>query len=166
MPIADCEGKNQLHLCQCCVELYQTEITNILPYQKLLSSLTNSATGECSTISLGKCISQMKTSYHTEMKEVYNGKWPVVHFFLGRKQGYEQLVHLGEITKSGQEEFAVKMAKYGKRRRWRRAFAGSLARLKSPQVSKSALCSYRGVQSVLLHWFLNGGPVALDISYM
>lgn len=61
--------------------------------------------------SLGMCISQMRTSYHTEMKEVYNGKSPIVHFFLGRKQGYERLVHLGEITKcikAGQEEFAVK----------------------------------------------------------
>eukprot|EP00064_Thunnus_orientalis_P025385 superscaffoldBa00012701_g25748 len=48
---------------------------------------------------LGKYISQMRTSYHTEMKEVYNGKRPIVHFFLGKKRGYERLVHLGEIKR-------------------------------------------------------------------
>ncbi|XP_059212970.1 sterile alpha motif domain-containing protein 9-like [Centropristis striata] len=60
--------------------------------------------------SLGKYISQMRTSYHTVMKEMYNGKRPIVHFFLGKKQGYERLVHLGEIKsciKAGQEEFAT-----------------------------------------------------------
>lgn len=58
--------------------------------------------------SLGRHISQMKTSYHTEMREVYNGKWPVVHFFLGKKQGYERLVHFGQISgciMTGQEQF-------------------------------------------------------------
>ncbi|KAK5861530.1 hypothetical protein PBY51_022921 [Eleginops maclovinus] len=61
--------------------------------------------------SLGMFISQMRTSYHKEMREVYNGKRPIVHFFLGRKQGYERLVHLGEIkerVKAGQAEFAMK----------------------------------------------------------
>ncbi|XP_034417537.1 sterile alpha motif domain-containing protein 9-like [Cyclopterus lumpus] len=60
--------------------------------------------------SLGMHISQMKTSYHIEMKEVYNGKRPIVHFFLGKKQGYERLVHLGEIKRcimAGQEEFIL-----------------------------------------------------------
>ncbi|XP_070770910.1 sterile alpha motif domain-containing protein 9-like [Enoplosus armatus] len=49
--------------------------------------------------SLGKYICQMRTSYHTQMKEVYNGKRPIVHFFLGKKQGYERLVHLGKIER-------------------------------------------------------------------
>ncbi|XP_047455972.1 sterile alpha motif domain-containing protein 9-like [Mugil cephalus] len=59
--------------------------------------------------SLGKYISQMKHSYYTEMNEVYNGKSPIVHFLLGKKQGYGQLVHIGEIKKcitAGQEQFA------------------------------------------------------------
>lgn len=58
---------------------------------------------------LGRYISQMKTTYHAEMKEVYNGKSPVVHFLLGKKRGYERLVHIGEIQKcvaAGQEQFA------------------------------------------------------------
>lgn len=58
---------------------------------------------------LGVYISQMRASYHIVMKEVYNGKRPIVHFLLGKKQGYERLVHLGEIKKcctAGQEEFA------------------------------------------------------------
>lgn len=59
--------------------------------------------------SLGQYISQMRTSYHTEMKNVYNGKRPIVHFFLGKKHGYGRLIHLSEIKKcfrAGQEEFA------------------------------------------------------------
>ncbi|KAM9347143.1 sterile alpha motif domain-containing protein 9-like [Symphorus nematophorus] len=59
--------------------------------------------------SLGKYISQMRTSYHTVMKEVYNGKRPIVHFFLGKKWGYERLVHFGQIKRcimAGQEQFS------------------------------------------------------------
>ncbi|XP_051258795.1 sterile alpha motif domain-containing protein 9-like [Dicentrarchus labrax] len=59
--------------------------------------------------SLGKYISQMRTSYHTVMKEVYNGKWPTIHFFLGKKQGYDRLVHLRKIERcimAGQEQFS------------------------------------------------------------
>ncbi|KAK2839425.1 hypothetical protein Q5P01_013165 [Channa striata] len=58
---------------------------------------------------LGKYISQIKTSYHTVMKEVYNGKRPIVHFFLGKKQGYERLVPLKAIKScitAEQEQFA------------------------------------------------------------
>ncbi|XP_044072548.1 sterile alpha motif domain-containing protein 9-like [Siniperca chuatsi] len=58
---------------------------------------------------LGKYISQMKTSYYRVMKDVYNGKRPIVHFFLGKKQGYERLVHFGEIKRcvlAGQEQFS------------------------------------------------------------
>lgn len=54
--------------------------------------------------SLGKYILQMRTSYHTEMKEVYIGKRPIVHFFLGKKRGYERLVHLGEIKRCSMAE--------------------------------------------------------------
>ncbi|XP_031725886.1 sterile alpha motif domain-containing protein 9-like isoform X1 [Anarrhichthys ocellatus] len=60
--------------------------------------------------SLGKHISQMRTSYYMVMKEVYKGKWPIVHFILGKKQGYERLVHLEEIKRcirGGQEDFTV-----------------------------------------------------------
>ncbi|XP_068429203.1 sterile alpha motif domain-containing protein 9-like [Clinocottus analis] len=55
-------------------------------------------------------ISQMRTSYHMVMKDVYNGKWPIVHFILGKKQGYERLVPLEEIKRcirTGQEEFTL-----------------------------------------------------------
>ncbi|XP_078142330.1 sterile alpha motif domain-containing protein 9-like [Centroberyx gerrardi] len=59
--------------------------------------------------SLGRYVSQMRTSYHAVMKEVCNGKRPVVHFFMGKKQGYERLVHLGELkrcVRAGQEPIA------------------------------------------------------------
>ncbi|XP_070832799.1 sterile alpha motif domain-containing protein 9-like [Chaetodon trifascialis] len=58
---------------------------------------------------LGRYISQMKTSYHSEMKEVYNGKRPMIHFFLGKKQGYHRLVPLRAIKRcimSTQEQFS------------------------------------------------------------
>ncbi|KAJ3593285.1 hypothetical protein NHX12_005620 [Muraenolepis orangiensis] len=42
-------------------------------------------------------ISQMIISYHAVMQEVCNGKWPVVHFYLGKKQGYGQLIHHAAI---------------------------------------------------------------------
>ncbi|KAK9538103.1 hypothetical protein VZT92_005659 [Zoarces viviparus] len=60
--------------------------------------------------SLGMHISQMRTSYHMVMKEVYNGKRPIVHFILGKKKGYERLVHLEEIKRcigAGQEDFTL-----------------------------------------------------------
>lgn len=44
-------------------------------------------------------ISQLRTSYDIVMKEVCNGKRPVVHFFLGKKPGYGKLVHIGEIQR-------------------------------------------------------------------
>uniref|UniRef100_A0A672HKM7 Uncharacterized protein n=1 Tax=Salarias fasciatus TaxID=181472 RepID=A0A672HKM7_SALFA len=58
--------------------------------------------------SLGTLISHLKTCYHAEMKEVYNGKTPVIHFLLGKKSGYDRLVHIEEIKRSikdGQEQF-------------------------------------------------------------
>ncbi|CAK6974130.1 sterile alpha motif domain-containing protein 9-like, partial [Scomber scombrus] len=54
--------------------------------------------------SLWNYISQMRTSYHATMKEVYNGKRPIVHFFLGKKWGYERLVHLREIKRCSMVE--------------------------------------------------------------
>ncbi|XP_028969360.2 sterile alpha motif domain-containing protein 9-like [Esox lucius] len=53
-------------------------------------------------------VSQMRTSFWNEMKSVFNGKSPVVHFFLGKKQGYAHLVHLREIERcvSSKENFA------------------------------------------------------------
>lgn len=62
---------------------------------------------EC--INWGNLISKMKTTYHSEMKEVYNGRTPIIHFLLGNKQGYERLVHVGAIKSCigvGPEEFA------------------------------------------------------------
>ncbi|XP_077946789.1 sterile alpha motif domain-containing protein 9 isoform X2 [Gasterosteus aculeatus] len=59
---------------------------------------------------LGRLISQIRTSYHMVMKEVFNGKRPIVHFILGKKQGYERLVHLGEIrryVRAGEEDFTL-----------------------------------------------------------
>ncbi|XP_033842883.1 sterile alpha motif domain-containing protein 9-like isoform X2 [Periophthalmus magnuspinnatus] len=56
-------------------------------------------------------ITHLKTAFHTEMKQIYNGKTAIVHFFLGKKAGYERIVHLGEVkrcSKAEKEQFATK----------------------------------------------------------
>lgn len=42
---------------------------------------------------LSEYISQLKSSYHDQMKDMYNGKSPIVHFLLGKRPGYGKLVH-------------------------------------------------------------------------
>lgn len=54
-------------------------------------------------------ITHMKTAFHSEMKQIYNGKKATVHFFLGKKPDYGRIVHLGEIKRcvsAGHEQFA------------------------------------------------------------
>ncbi|KAM4731015.1 sterile alpha motif domain-containing protein 9-like [Anableps anableps] len=65
---------------------------------------------------LGRFISQMKTAYHTALKEVYNGKRPIVHFVLGKKYGYERLVHIRAIQSciTGAEQQFASLWRNGK----------------------------------------------------
>lgn len=57
---------------------------------------------------VGTYISQLKTSYFDQMKEVFNGKRPIVHFLLGKGSNYERLLQMKVIqsciTKT-QEQF-------------------------------------------------------------
>lgn len=57
-------------------------------------------------IQLGSYISQLKTSYREQMKEIFNGKRPIVHFLLGKKNDYERLVPMKAIQSCipGKEE--------------------------------------------------------------
>ncbi|KAM4561984.1 sterile alpha motif domain-containing protein 9-like isoform 1-T2 [Fundulus diaphanus] len=60
-------------------------------------------------VQLGRYISLLKTSYHDQMKEVYNGKRPIVHFLLGRKSNCKRLVHIKAIQScitGAEEQFA------------------------------------------------------------
>ncbi|XP_070694580.1 sterile alpha motif domain-containing protein 9-like [Pempheris klunzingeri] len=84
-------------LCQ--VVHQQTPLNDILPLYFIAVVLLwpQQHHPECKNV--GRYISQMRNSYHTVMKEVYNGKRPIVHFFLGKKQGYGQLVHFREIKR-------------------------------------------------------------------
>ncbi|XP_023272840.1 sterile alpha motif domain-containing protein 9-like [Seriola lalandi dorsalis] len=77
----------------------QIQINEVLPLYFITVVLLWPQPGLPPCTRLGKYISQMKTSYHTEMREMYNGKRPIVHFFLGKKQGYERLVPLREIKR-------------------------------------------------------------------
>uniref|UniRef100_A0A3Q3GRM8 SAM domain-containing protein n=1 Tax=Labrus bergylta TaxID=56723 RepID=A0A3Q3GRM8_9LABR len=97
------------HLCQILRE--QIPLSDNLPLYfitvVLLWPHKNLHFQECA--GLGKYISLMKIAYHSVMREVMNGKRPVLHFFLGKKQGYQQLVHFGEIKRCimvRQDQFA------------------------------------------------------------
>ncbi|XP_027879342.1 sterile alpha motif domain-containing protein 9-like [Xiphophorus couchianus] len=46
---------------------------------------------------VGTYISQLKTSYFDQMKEVFNGKRPIVHFLLGKGSNYERLLQMKVI---------------------------------------------------------------------
>ncbi|MEQ2210110.1 hypothetical protein XENOCAPTIV_008542 [Xenoophorus captivus] len=58
---------------------------------------------------LGTYISQLQTSYCEQMKEVYNGKRPIVHFLLGKGSDYERLVQIKTVQRcitGAEEQFA------------------------------------------------------------
>lgn len=42
---------------------------------------------------LSEYISKLRDCYHEQMKDMYNGKRPMVHFFLGKRPGYGKLIH-------------------------------------------------------------------------
>jgi hypothetical protein len=81
--------------------LHFIAVALLWPHQNFMSHTVESQ-------KLGSYVSQIKTSFWNEMKSVLNGKSPVVHFFLGKKQGYDRLIHLGELERcvSPQENFA------------------------------------------------------------
>ncbi|CAL8240738.1 unnamed protein product [Merluccius merluccius] len=56
---------------------------------------------------LEQYISHMRISYHAVMKEVCNGKWPVIHFYLGKKQSYGKLIHFAAIESCVKEQEQV-----------------------------------------------------------
>lgn len=115
-------AKDRINLIYASVVLsrIKLESQSIMPYQRLLEILQqvlNEPTPSNETLplffiavalmwptspdlyhrDLGRFISQMKTAYHNVLKEVYNGKSPIVHFVLGKKQGYERLVQIRAI---------------------------------------------------------------------
>ncbi|XP_069010488.1 sterile alpha motif domain-containing protein 9-like [Embiotoca jacksoni] len=134
---------------------------------------------------LGRYISMMKASYHTTMKEVYNGKSPVVHFLLGKKPGYGQLVPNGELKrciKAGQEVFASmwRNGKIWKHKRVQELLCRVTGEVKSnciladtcfPHLKFEVAPMYRSQISGHAEWarvsffigFSMRGPLALDI---
>ncbi|MBN3320397.1 SAMD9 protein, partial [Atractosteus spatula] len=57
----------------------------------------NLAAGEKMSEKLGNYISQMRTSFWSQMHSVWHSKKPTVHFYLGKKQGYDRLVPRDQI---------------------------------------------------------------------
>ncbi|KAK6309939.1 hypothetical protein J4Q44_G00198200 [Coregonus suidteri] len=131
---------------------------------------------------LGSYVSQMRTSFWNEMKSVLNGKSPVVHFFLGKKQGYDRFIHLGEIERcvSPQENFASlwENGKIWKHERVKELLCRVTGRVQRkfiladtrnsgskieviPMFKSPALWNIGGSKSVICNWFLNEGPTGL-----
>uniref|UniRef100_A0A3P9MV02 Uncharacterized protein n=1 Tax=Poecilia reticulata TaxID=8081 RepID=A0A3P9MV02_POERE len=68
---------------------------------------------------LGPYISQLKTCYFEQMKEVFNGKRPIVHFLLGKKTNYERLLQIKAIQScitGTQEQF---VSQWGNGKIWK-----------------------------------------------
>nr|XP_046260376.1 sterile alpha motif domain-containing protein 9-like isoform X2 [Scatophagus argus] len=134
---------------------------------------------------LGMYISQMRTSYHTVMKEVCNGKRPIIHFFLGKKQGYERLLHMGEIRRyfmAEQEQFSSlwENGKIWKEKRVEELLSRVTGEVKNGSIQantcmpglkvevtpvfRSELCGLaQGSRVSFFLGFTMKGPVALDI---
>ncbi|KAM4609385.1 sterile alpha motif domain-containing protein 9-like [Polymixia lowei] len=68
--------------------------------------------------SLGKCVSQLKG--------VCNGKGPISYFFLGKKQDYERLIHLGEIKRCVQAGQVDVASLWTNREIWKKKEVGEL----------------------------------------
>lgn len=53
---------------------------------------------------LGTCLSQLRSAFMNEMQKMEHGKKPVVHFYLGQKQGYGRLVSHRDLVQCGRPE--------------------------------------------------------------
>ncbi|MEQ2229657.1 hypothetical protein ILYODFUR_021037, partial [Ilyodon furcidens] len=134
---------------------------------------------------LGRLILQMKTAYHNALKEVYNGKSPIVHFVLGNKPGYRRLVHIRAIQScitDAEEQFASlwrngKIWKEKKVRELLRRVSGAVShgviladtfiphlRLEVIPMYRSQISGYAdGSKVSFFLGFSMKGPLALDI---
>ncbi|MEQ2179810.1 hypothetical protein GOODEAATRI_028949 [Goodea atripinnis] len=134
---------------------------------------------------LGRLILQMKTAYHNALKEVYNGKSPIVHFVLGNMPGYRRLVHIRAIQRcitDAEEQFASlwrngKIWKEKKVRELLRRVSGAVShgriqadtfiphlRLEVIPMYQSQISGYAdGSKVSFFLGFSMKGPLALDI---
>ncbi|KAK0134181.1 Sterile alpha motif domain-containing protein 9 [Merluccius polli] len=130
---------------------------------------------------LEQYISHMRISYHAVMKEVCNGKWPVIHFYLGKKQSYGKFIHFAAIESCVKEQEQVgslfKNGKLWKEKEsrgpplqsdWRgtgRCYTGRHLYPKSEHQNQSNAPkpaewkSFR-VKSFIFYWFLNEGSLS------
>lgn len=128
---------------------------------------------------LSEYISQLRACYHNQMKDMYNGKRPIVHFFLGKKPGYGKMIHQNrEVIK----RYISLEDEWEDGKIWREKEVKDLLRrvqgvvnrdsiLVGPQrlevspVFKSQLSRYnQGSRVSFFVGFTMKGPVALDIA--
>uniref|UniRef100_A0A1A8HVC2 Uncharacterized protein n=1 Tax=Nothobranchius kuhntae TaxID=321403 RepID=A0A1A8HVC2_NOTKU len=104
----------------------QTPISETLSLFFIAVALLWPSSQDTGCRNLGWYISQMKNSYHKELKEACNGKSPTVHFLLGNKCGYEQLVHIGEIKECIEAKQEVFESMWGNGKIWKEEKVRSL----------------------------------------
>ncbi|KAF7213707.1 sterile alpha motif domain-containing protein 9 [Nothobranchius furzeri] len=104
----------------------QTPISETLSLFFIAVALLWPSSQDTGCRNLGWYISQMKNSYHKELKEACNGKSPTVHFLLGNKCGYEQLVHIGEIKECIEAKQEVFESMWGNAKIWKEEKVRSL----------------------------------------
>ncbi|KPP63987.1 hypothetical protein Z043_117710 [Scleropages formosus] len=56
---------------------------------------------------LGSYASQMSRDYWDQMGPVCHSKWPISHLYLGKKKGYNQLIHHNKVVSSVDSEEAI-----------------------------------------------------------
>ncbi|XP_053482699.1 sterile alpha motif domain-containing protein 9-like isoform X2 [Ictalurus furcatus] len=130
---------------------------------------------------LGSYVSQMRNSFSDEMKPVCNGKRAVVHFYLGKRTGYDRLITQKDIDtcvgshKTGQLQNG-KIWGNKKVQSMLRRVTGNVSKnaimadTSNPNVKvavsplfKSQLCGVWGDRVSFFVGFSMNGPVALDI---
>ncbi|KAM9487344.1 sterile alpha motif domain-containing protein 9-like isoform 1-T2 [Clarias gariepinus] len=139
--------------------------------------------GEQLSDRLGSYVSQLRSSFSSEMKPVCNGRRAVVHFYLGKKTGYDRLITQRDIdtcvssmqTVSGQLQNGKiweneKVQNMLRRVKGKICKNGIMADTLNPNVKvavsplfKSQLCGYEGDGVSFFVGFSINGPVALGI---
>uniref|UniRef100_A0A3B1IHV1 Sterile alpha motif domain-containing protein 9-like n=1 Tax=Astyanax mexicanus TaxID=7994 RepID=A0A3B1IHV1_ASTMX len=128
---------------------------------------------------LGSHVSQLRNSFSNEMKPVLNGKRAVVHFYLGKKTGYQRLITQKEIDKCVELEQSMQNGNMWKNEKVRsilRKVTGTVNRcgivadtsndhlkVQVFPMFRSPLCGDLGAKVSFFVGFTMNGPVALGI---
>ncbi|XP_076857860.1 sterile alpha motif domain-containing protein 9-like isoform X1 [Brachyhypopomus gauderio] len=139
--------------------------------------------GDDMSIKLGSYISQLRNSFSNEMKPICNGKRASIHFYLGKKSGYDRLISQKEIDEcAGSEQMTT--TQWQNEKIWRNEKIRNILCRVTGRISrngieadtpnenvkvhvsplfKSKLCGKLDVRVTFFIGFTMNGPVALGI---